>query len=105
MLMYTTDGKTMTLSVSNPDLALYEGPSDEVYDENGKRKERSVYSRSWIDNPCGETTVTLTIDGVWAIADRNGCNVRADYRQGSTTLTFRSTEARTEEIKLKKTRL
>jgi chondroitin-sulfate-ABC endolyase/exolyase len=105
MLMYTTDGKTMTLSVSNPDLALYEGPSDEVYDENGKRKERSVYSRSWIDNPCGETTVTLTIDGVWAIADRNGCNVRADYRQGATTLTFRSTEARTEEIKLKKTRL
>ena len=105
MLMYTTDGKTMTLSVSNPDLALYEGPSDEVYDENEKRKERSVYSRSWIDNPCGETTVTLTIDGVWAIADRNGCNVRADYRQGATTLTFRSTEARTEEIKLKKTRL
>ena len=105
MLMYTTEGNTMRLSVSNPDLALYEGPSDEVYDENGKRKERSVYSRSWIDNPCGETTVTLTIDGVWAIADRNGCNVRADYRQGATTLTFRSAEARTEEIKLKKTRL
>ena len=105
MLMYTTEGNTMRLSVSNPDLALYEGPSDEVYDENGKRKERSVYSQSWIDNPCGETTVTLTIDGVWAIADRNGCNVRADYRQGATTLTFRSTEARTEEIKLKKTRL
>lgn len=105
MLMYTTDGKTMTLSVSNPDLALYEGPSDEIFDENGKRKERSVYSRSWIDNPCGETTVTLTISGVWAVTDRNDCNVRADYRDGATTLTFRSAEARTEEITLKKTRL
>ena len=105
MLMYTKEGNTMRLSVSNPDLALYEGPSDEVYDENGKRKERSVYSRSWIDNPCGETTVTLTIEGVWAVIDRNGCNVRADYRDGATTLTFRSAEARTEEITLKKTRL
>ena len=105
MLMYTTEGNTMRLSVSNPDLALYEGPSDEVYDENGKRKERSVYSRSWIDNPCAETTVTLTIEGVWAVTDRNGCNVRVEYRDGATTLTFRSEEARTEEITLKKTRL
>ena len=105
MLMYSMNGKMMTLSVSNPDLALYKGPSDEILDENGKRKERSIYSREWVDNPCGETTITLTLDGIWAISDRNGCNVRADYNEGMTTLTFKSSEARTEEITLMKTRL
>ena len=105
MLMYSVKGNMMTLSVSNPDLALYEGPSDEEYDENGKRKERSVYGRSWIDNPCGETMVNITIDGIWAIADRKGRNVKADYGNGRTMLEFRSAEARTEEIILRKTKL
>ena len=105
MLMYSVKGNMMTLSVSNPDLALYEGPSDEEYDENGKRKERSVYGRSWIDNPCGETMVNITIDGIWAIADRKGRNVKADYGNGRTMLEFRSAEARTEEITLRKTKL
>ena len=98
MVMYSTANGIMTLSVSNPDLALYEGPSDEVYDENGKRLERSVYGRKWIDNPCGETTVTITLAGEWEISDKNGCEVSATYDNGRTTLVFKSKEARTEEI-------
>ena len=100
MVMYSTANGIMTLSVSNPDLALYEGPSDEVYDENGKRLERSVYGRKWIDNPCGKTTVVLTLAGEWEISDRKGCEVAAKYENGNTTLTFTSKEARTEEIEL-----
>ena len=100
MVMYSIDEGTMTLSVSNPDLALYEGPSDEVYDENGKRMERSVYGRKWIDNPCGETTIVLTLAGEWKISDRKSCDVSVKYENGRTTLTFRSKEARTEEITL-----
>lgn len=100
MIMYSLKDSTLTLSVSNPDLALYEGPSDEVYDENGKRTERSVYGRKWIDNPCGETTVVLSLAGEWEIADRNGCEVTASCSNGNTTLTFKSKEARTEEITL-----
>ena len=98
MVMYSIDEGIMTLSVSNPDLALYEGPSDEVYDENGKRMERSVYGRKWIDNPCGETTIVLTLAGEWEISDRKGCEVSATYENGRTTLAFKSKEARTEEI-------
>ena len=98
MVMYSKENGTMTLSVSNPDLALYDGPSDEVYDENGKRLERSVYGRKWINNPCGETTVVLTLAGEWEISDRKGCEVSATYDNGRTTLVFKSKEARTEEI-------
>ena len=100
MVMYSANNDKITLSVSNPDLALYEGPSDDVYNEFMKRIERSVYGREWIDNPCGETTVVLTLTGEWKIADKNGCEVSATYSKGQTTLTFKSREARTEEITL-----
>ena len=100
MVMYSANNDKITLSVSNPDLALYDGPADEVYDENLKIIERSVYGREWIDNPCGETSVVLTLVGEWKIADRNGCEVSATYSKGQTTLTFKSREARTEEITL-----
>ncbi len=35
----------MLLTVSQPDLALYRGASDEAFDKDGKRVERSIYSR------------------------------------------------------------
>lgn len=102
MLMYTTDGEDMTLSVANPDLAMYEGASDEVFDKDGKRIERSVYGRKWIDNPCGETSIQLTIKGLWEIHNDNGSKVTAIREDGNTTLTFKSMEGRTEEITLKR---
>lgn len=105
MIMYSTDEEVMTLSASNPDLALYEGPSDEKFDDNGKRIERSVYGRDWIDNPCGETEISIILEGLWNISDRNGCEVSASHESGKTRLLFKSKEARTEEIKLKKAAL
>ena len=102
MLMYSASEETMTLSVANPDLAMYEGPSDEVFDKEGRRIERSVYGRKWIDNPCGETCIKLTIKGLWEIYDSCGCKVNATAKDGNTTLTFSSTEGRTEEIILKR---
>ena len=101
MYSYSLDDGNLTLSAANPDLALYKGPSDEVFDENGKRVERSVYGREWINNPCTETTIDITIKGLWEIADMNGCDVSISHDNRQTTLTFRSKEARTEEIKLK----
>ena len=102
MLMYSASEETMTLSVANPDLAMYEGPSDEVFDKEGRRIERSVYGRKWIDNPCGETCIELTIKGLWEIYDSCGSKVYATAKDGNTTLTFSSTEGRTEEIILKR---
>jgi len=102
MVMYSTEGPTMTLSVANPDLAMYEGPSDEIFDKDGKRIERSVYGRVWIDNPCGETDIEMTIKGLWDIDDACGCSVSIVRENDNTTLRFKSMEGRTEEITLKK---
>jgi chondroitin-sulfate-ABC endolyase/exolyase len=104
MVMYSTSGDVMTLSVANPDLALYAGESDEKFDKNGKRLERSVYSRHWIDNACAPTTVEVILKGLWEISASGGSDVTLTHEDGNTVLVFRSKEARTEEITLKMTR-
>ena len=104
MVMYSTSGDVMTLSVANPDLALYAGESDEKFDKNGKRLERSVYSRHWIDNACAPTTVEVILKGLWEISANGGSDVTLTHEDGNTVLVFRSKEARTEEITLKMTR-
>lgn len=102
MVMYSVEDGTMTLSVSNPDLALYEGPSDEIFDQNGKRIERSIYSRKWVNNPCADTKVHMTLNGLWQIEDAAGVRIAARHDNGNTVLEFTSKEARTEEVTLKK---
>lgn len=54
-------------SVCDPDLRFYEGPADEVFDNNGKRIERSVYSRKWIENESGKSKVQVKLRGKWKI--------------------------------------
>ncbi len=100
LIMYSLGDGMMTLSVSNPDLALYSGPSDEILDENGKRIERSIYGRKWVDAPCGATQVRIELNGEWTITDSCGSDVEASYSDGKTLLAFSTREARTEEIKL-----
>ncbi len=100
MVMYSLDEGVMTLSAANPDLALYEGPSDEKFDKDGKRIERSVYGREWIDNPCAQTQISLTLEGLWEITDSGECDVTVRHEDRRTLLTFKSMEARTEEITL-----
>lgn len=102
MLMYSAEGDRMLLSVSNPDLALYEGPSDEVYDEAGKRVERSVYSRTWIDSPSREMPVTVVLKGEWRIPESHSRKVTAEVNGGNTVLHFLTSEAKTEEILLER---
>ena len=102
MVMYSIDNELITLSAANPDLALYEGPSDEKFDQNGKRIERSVYGREWINNPCSETTVSITLEGLWEVEQDNGCKVIVSHDNRQTSLKFKSIEARTEEITLRK---
>ena len=110
MLMYSTDSEgLLTLSVSNPDLALYEGPSDEVFDKDGRRIERSVYGREWINNPCGRTSVRLTLEGEWDLESvitrsaQGGPQTKIDRRteNGKTFIEVLTAEARTEEMTLR----
>ncbi len=63
------------LTVAQPDLALYRGPSDEAFDEDGKRLERSIYSRPGINDESKEIPVTVTVKGYWKIKETPFCKV------------------------------
>ncbi len=63
------------LTVAQPDLALYRGASDEAFDKDGKRIERSIYSRPWIGNESGEIPVTVTLKGRWNVEETPFCKV------------------------------
>lgn len=91
----------LLLTVSQPDLALYRGPSDEAFDQNGKRIERSIYSRPWKDNESGEIPVTVTLKGKWQVTETPYCKlVSADKKQ--TVLRFTCKDAASFDVELKK---
>lgn len=109
VLIYSESGGHLSLSLANPDLALYEGPSDEVFDGRGKRLERSIYGRTWVNNPAGETSVTLVLEGEWRLlshicGEGLECYERlepsVELKDGKTVLTVRTKECRQEELKL-----
>ena len=100
LLIYRHTGETISLSVSDPDLALYSGPADEIFDENGKRKERSVYGREWIKNPSQRKKIAITVSGLWDIAETDGRSIDRIHIDGNTYICIETTEARTEELTL-----
>ena len=100
VMMYSMTDNEINISVSNPDLALYTGESDEIFDENGKRKERSVYGRKWVSNPAHATTVRMVVDGQWNVSGT--CNMNISYDEGKTIIEIETAESRTENIKLNK---
>ena len=73
LVMVRENNGKLLLTVSQPDLALYRGSSDEAFDKDGKRIERSIYSRPWIDNDSGEIPVTVTLKGLWQVAETPYC--------------------------------
>lgn len=100
MIMYSMDNGKLILSASNPDLALYQGESDETYDQDGKRIERSVYGRKWIDSPCTPVPVRLVIEGEWNLPDISGSDVEIRHEAGNTVLEFKTFEGMTKELEL-----
>ena len=91
----------LLLTVSQPDLALYRGPSDEAFDKDGKRIERSIYSRPWTDNESQEIPVTVTLKGQWKVAETSYCKVlSADKKQ--TVLRFTCRDAASFDVELKR---
>ena len=95
--MYSGNGNKLEISVSNPDLALYRGPADEVFTSDGKYVERSIYSRKWVNNDCGEVSVELLLEGLWkTVSVPEGTIVREEG--DSTRLIVPTSEGRTEKL-------
>lgn len=65
LLMYTKQQNRLMIAVTDPDLAFYEGPDDSPLTPLGKRKEVSIYSRSWYRSPSKPSVVNLVIKGDW----------------------------------------
>ena len=101
LVMVCRSGDQLLLTVAQPDLALYSGPSDEAFDEQGKRIERSIYSRPWIDNKSQEMPLTITLRGRWQVEETPYCKVVSAGRK-QTVLRFACKDAASFEVKLKK---
>ena len=99
VMMYSAAEDQLNISVSNPDLALYEGESDEIFDENGKRKERSVYGRAWVANPSHTTFVEIVFNGTWNV--EGDCKMQVTYDTNRTIIKIETFESRTEALTLK----
>lgn len=101
LIMLREHKQEAVLTVCQPDLALYRGPSDDIYDEQGKRIERSIYSRPWIGNPSQSIPVRIELKGKWEIDETPGCKtVSSDTKK--TVLEFTCTDAASLEVKLHK---
>jgi Polysaccharide lyase family 8, C-terminal beta-sandwich domain./Lyase, catalytic./Polysaccharide lyase family 8, super-sandwich domain. len=99
LIMARESDTGLLLTVCNPDLALYRGPSDELLDENGKRVERSIYSRPWISHESMEVPVTVTVKGKWKVPDNPSVQwVESDTNK--TVIRFLCKDAASIEVEL-----
>ncbi|TRX71891.1 chondroitinase family polysaccharide lyase [Carboxylicivirga sp. M1479] len=88
----------LELNLVNPDLALYSGPADEIY-KDGKRVERSIYSRPWRPSPSQETVLELEIVGKWKTTDK-AVQVKL-LENGNTWLSVVCQHGLSEQVRLK----
>lgn len=99
VMVHQLNKKEAILTVANPDLALYRGPADELYDEQGKRVERSIYSRPWINNDSQVIPVRVTLKGAWEVEETPACKVLSCNKK-ATVLEFACRDAASFEVRL-----
>ncbi|MCZ4694781.1 hypothetical protein DWB61_12170 [Ancylomarina euxinus] len=86
------------MSLCDPDLHLYEGEADVVM-ENGKRKERSVYSRDWTANESKESTIWVSLKGEWTLEANAYCKLISN-NENETILEFKCQHGLSREVEL-----
>lgn len=101
LLMLREAGKDAILTVCQPDLALYRGASDEQLDAQGKRIERSIYSRPWISTKSLPIPVRITLKGEWQVSGTPYCKILSTDKK-STEVEFTCTDGASLEVKLSK---
>ncbi|WP_287828152.1 chondroitinase family polysaccharide lyase [Bacteroides sp.] len=101
LLMVEENKDLLDITVSNPDLALYQGASDEIYDHSGKRIERSIYSRPWIGNESKTVPVHITLEGKWMILNNNGY-INITIKNNHTYIKFNCKDAASINVELQR---
>jgi len=67
--------------------------------ENGKRKERSVYSRDWVRNESKVSKIQLSIKGKWSLKSNEYCKIISS-NANETILEFSCQHGLTREVEL-----
>ena len=101
VMIHKGSADKIKLTVAQPDLALYRGPSDEAFDKDGKRIERSIYSRPWVNNGSSEIPLTVTIKGRWNVEETPYCTV-VSSNEKQTILQFSCKDGASFEVELKR---
>lgn len=82
LVMYKNGINTIQISVTDPDLAFYSGPDDTPILPDGKRKEVSIYSKSWYTSPSQSSVIKITLRGAWQVKsesqDIKGININGN---------------------------
>lgn len=99
LVMIHEEKEKALLTVAQPDLAFYRGPSDEAFDDNGKRVERSIYSRPWINSDSGEIPVIITLRGHWVIKETPTCRIVSSDKK-HTILRFICKDGESQDVEL-----
>jgi chondroitin-sulfate-ABC endolyase/exolyase len=89
LIMTRSDAASLTLSVADPDLRLYEGIDEAQYDSNGNYVGNlAPNSRPWATNPSASHQLTLTVDGRWRLQDaREGVQLRISKNETTVAIT------------------
>jgi len=99
LMSRNTAGNELLISVADPDLRFYEGSADEHYNEQGKRIERTVYSRNWINNPSKEALLTITLKGEWSLKQNEWATI-IEKTENLTRIAIKTQHGLSREIRL-----
>lgn len=99
LMMSKKEKKSLSLSVCDPDIHIYNGPADVMFDENGKYIERPVLSRDWFRNEGKESIIKITLNGEWDLDSGEDCEVNK-LGNNKTQLIFRCRHGMSNEVRL-----
>lgn len=101
MLKINESADQLSLSVVNPDLALYEGQDPEQIDANDEQVEVSIYSRPWRFDLSQPMNNQFTIKGEWKL-ESNNSQVTTKIENGNTLVTVITIDAIPQVFNLRK---
>lgn len=92
MLKTNTAADQLSLSVVNPDLALYDGQDPDQVDANGEQVEASIYSRPWRFDLSQPMNNLFTVKGEWKLEGSNS-QVITKVENGNTLVAVTTVDA------------
>ncbi|MEV0668565.1 hypothetical protein ACIBI3_22015 [Actinomadura luteofluorescens] len=100
MILLRRAGDALVLSVTDPDLRLYEGNDPDQYDHRGRFVGGvSPFAVSWRNDPSRPHTVRVALDGAWRIREADG-EAQAAPASGSTVVAIRTVDGRPVQMRL-----